>query len=142
MNIKPKVPWYSEKISTEKKLRRKAERKWKKSKTPSDFKHFNTAKNYAIHLMKEARCDYYTNFIKENSNNQRKLFRARKKLLLEKKDWLMFPGYADKSILANDIGKYFASKIEKIRADVDQAGMNIDEFVIMTTPGLVQEFQS
>ena len=38
----------------------------------------------------------------------------------------MFPGYADKSVLANDIGKYFASKIERIRADVDSAGVSMD----------------
>ena len=45
----------------------------------------------------------------------------------------MFPGYADKFVLANDIGKYFASKIERIRAKIERASVNIDEFVIMTT---------
>ena len=84
--------------------------------------------------MRKDRREYYTNFIEENSSNQRKLFRATKKLLSEKKDELMFPGYADKSVLANDIGKYFASKIERIRSNVDSAGVNVDEFVRITTP--------
>ena len=75
--------------------------------------------------MRKTRCEFYTNFIEENSSNQGKLFRATKKLS-EKMDELMFPGYADKSVLANDIGKYFASKIERIRADVDSAGVSMD----------------
>ena len=135
VNTKPKVPWYNEKTSAAKKLRRKAERKWKKTKKLSDFKHFKMAKNYATHQMRKTRREYYTSFIEENSSNQEKLFRATKKLLSEKKDELMFPGYADKSVLVNDIGKYFASKIEKrIRANVDSAGVNVDEFVRITTP--------
>ena len=82
--------------------------------------------------MRKARREYYTNFIEENSINQGKLFRATKKLLSEKKDELMLPGYPYKSVLANDIGKYFASK--RIRVNVDSAGVNVDEFVRITTP--------
>ena len=76
--------------------------------------------------MRKTRREFYTNFIEENSSIQGKLFRATKKLLSEKMDELMFPGYAHKSVLANDIGKYFASKIERISADVDSAGVSLD----------------
>ena len=41
--------------------------------------------------------------------DQGKLFRAAKKLLA-KKEVPSFPGYVDKSVLGNDIGKYLFAK--------------------------------
>ena len=55
--------------------------------------------------MREARREYYTYFTEESCSNQGKLFRATEKLLSDKIDELMFPGYAGESVLANDIGK-------------------------------------
>ena len=56
-----------------------------------------------------AKKDFYTNFIAENSTDQGKLFRAAKKLLA-KKEVPSLPDYVDKSVLANDIGKFFIRK--------------------------------
>ena len=71
-------------------------------------------------MMNAAKKDFYTNFIAKNSTDQGKLFRAAKKLLA-KKEVPSFPGYADKSVLANDIGNFFIRKIESIRSDIDKA---------------------
>ena len=71
-------------------------------------------------MMNAAKKDFYTNFIAENSMDQGKLFRATMKLLA-KKEVPSFPGYADKSVLANDIGKCFICKIESIHPDIDKA---------------------
>ena len=71
-------------------------------------------------MMNAAKKDFYTNFIAENSMDQGKLFRAAMKLLA-KKEIPSFPGYADKSVLANDIGKFFICKIESIHLDIDKA---------------------
>ena len=70
-------------------------------------------------MMNAAKKDFYTNFIAENSMDQGKLFRAAMKLLA-KKEVPSFPGYADKSVLANDIGKFFICKIESIHPDIDK----------------------
>ena len=70
-------------------------------------------------MMNAAKKDFYTNFIAENSTDQGKLFRAAKKLL-GKKEVPSFPNYVDKSVLANDIGKFFIRKIESIRSDIDK----------------------
>jgi hypothetical protein len=58
--------------------------------------------------MNEARRTFYTNFIKENSDNQGKLFRAVNKLLVVK-DELRFPNYHNntRTALATDIGEFF-----------------------------------
>ena len=71
-------------------------------------------------MMNAAKKDFYTNFIAKNSTDQGKLFRAAKKLLAKRRV-PSFPGYADKSVLANDIGNFFIRKIESIRSDIDKA---------------------
>ena len=47
----------------------------------ADLVVFKAKRNYVIHLMNEARCTYYKEFIDENSSDQSKLFRASKSLL-------------------------------------------------------------
>ena len=71
------------------------------------------------HLLKEAKSAFLTDFISQNSDNQGKLFRAVKNLLVETKS-LCFSDYTDKSALANYIGKYFVQKISQLREELDQ----------------------
>ena len=71
-------------------------------------------------MMNAAKKNFYTSFIAKNSTDQGKLFRAAKKLLA-KKEVPSFPGYADKSVLLNDMGNFFIRKIESIRSDIDKA---------------------
>ena len=66
--------------------------------------------------MNKARQEFYTHFLEENSSNQKKLFNAPNKLLGERKQ-LRFPEHINKTMLANDIGRYFLRKIERIRTD-------------------------
>ena len=68
--------------------------------------------------MNEARRTFYTNFIKENSDDQGKLFKAVNKLLVAKDD-LCFPNYHNNTVLATDIGEFFVRKISRIRSDID-----------------------
>jgi exonuclease III len=112
------APWYNGEIDAAKRLRRKAERIWRKSKLLSDFNQFKVKRNRVTYLMNEARRTFYTNFIKENSDNQGKLFRAVNKLLVVK-DELCFPNYHNNTALATDIGEFFVRKISRIRSDID-----------------------
>lgn len=67
--------------------------------------------------MRKAKCSFFSDFVETNSDNQGKLFRAIKGLLI-RKDTLTFPGY-DKAVLVNELGKYFVQKISNIRSDMD-----------------------
>ena len=61
-------------------------------------------------LSNKARSDYYTNFITENSTDQRRLFTTSKPLLnLSKGSGLLLS--TNYYQLANDFGKFFAQKI-------------------------------
>ena len=68
--------------------------------------------------MNKTREEFYSKFIEDNGTDQRKLFCAAKKLL-GASDVLNFPVPLDKTVLANDVGKFFVRKVEHIRQDTD-----------------------
>ena len=111
-----RVPWFDHKIKDAIKARRRAERKWRYSKSAQDLSVFKKKKNHAIYLMNQARCDYYTNHIQQNSSDQRKLFNVTKSLLCDTYT-ASFPRI-DNVRLANDFGNFFAQKIEDINASL------------------------
>ena len=115
---RPCVPWFSDEIKEIKKRRRKAEKLWRRTKKDSDLMHFKSIKNEANHLMKQAKPDFYTNLVNENSHNQKKLYAVAKNLLTPKKD-LCFPDYHDMNSLANELGQYFTTKVETIRSQLN-----------------------
>ena len=59
------------------------------------------------YLLNKARRDFYSEFLAENGADQRKLFNAAKKLLDMKAEPL-FAEHLDKTIIANDIGRYLS----------------------------------
>ena len=71
----------NDEIFTVKRHRRKAERRWRSSRSTTDLLSFRLCRNRLTFLLNKARCAYYTNFVSENCLNQRKLFSACKPLL-------------------------------------------------------------
>ena len=65
-------------------------------------------------MIEEARRDYYTDFISENSTDQRRLFNAVNSLLSERNEKAL-PPYTCATNLANDFGEFFYHKIVNIR---------------------------
>ena len=121
---RPSVPWSNDDVKSAKKEKRRAERKWRRTKLHSDFIDFKAKKNIATCVMKRARTTYYTDLIQGSSDDSRRLFKCAKSLFNQEAD-LTFPGYNDKTKLANDIGKFFAQKIERIRTALDTAASNL-----------------
>ena len=113
---RPTVPWYNDDIHKAKLLRRKAERKWKKTKRETDFQLFKKRRNHVTH---EAKRKFFTDFVEDNSSDQGRLFRATRTLLGKNDSTLSFPDYDDKSLLVNDIARFFARKIMRIRDQID-----------------------
>ena len=66
-------------------------------------------------LMKNARQAFYTNFIEENSSDQRTLFRASKRLFNQSQDDGLPPNLHAPTF-ANQIGEYFVTKINSIQS--------------------------
>jgi len=81
ITIRPRVPWMNDEIILAKRQRKKVERKWRTSKAHIDLLSYRTMRNRVTFLSDNARSDYYTNFINENSRDKRGLFRVSKSLL-------------------------------------------------------------
>ena len=131
VKVSPAVPWYNNEIKAAKRLRRKAQGTWRRTRSLSDLNIFNPYRNRVTFLMNHTRQAFYTNFIDENSTDHKRLFRATK-YFLAKKEELSFPNYQDKSKLANDIGVFFIRKTDRIRSHVD--AVDIDQSVHNALP--------
>ena len=80
---RPCVPWFNDSIkvtikanSKKQREKRKAERKCRPTKDPMRYSVFKQKKNHTTLLMNQARCTYYNEFIKKNSTDQGRLFKA------------------------------------------------------------------
>ena len=131
VSTRPRPSWFNEDIIQARKDRRKAERRWRASGLQADLVVFKAKRNYVIHLMNEARCTYYKEFIDENSSDQSKLFRASKSLLNLQADKSL-PPHTDASVLANEMGEYFIHKIVAIRSKL--AGDTVSPAVTEQAP--------
>ena len=113
-----RLPWFNSEIKCAIRTRRKAERKWRRTKSQQDFRAFKGARNRATFVMNGTRCEYYTSLIAENSSNQWNLFRTTKSLLCEPSG-VSFPKDIAPDDLANDFGNFFMQKIDKINQLID-----------------------
>ena len=100
-----RVPCFNHKIKGAIKARRRGERKWRYSKSAQVLSVFKQKKNHAIYVMNQARCDYYTNHIQQNSSDQN----VTKSLLFDTNTASFLR--VDTVQLPNDFGNFFAQKI-------------------------------
>lgn len=91
--LRPTVPWYNESILCARRLRRKAERKWRKTRTTEDLQVFKTRRNHVTFLLNKARREFYSDFMEENSVDQRKFFSAANEILGVKEN--LIPTFPD-----------------------------------------------
>ena len=101
-----------------KRERWKAERRWRLLKLDSDLVAFKIKHNTVNNVMKNARRAFYTNFIEENSCDQRTLFCASKRLFNQSQDDGLPPNLHAPTF-ANQIGEYFVTKIDTIQRQIE-----------------------
>ena len=82
IRARPSAPWMTDEIRYAKRKKRRAERRWRASKTPTNLALFLSQRNGVTYLMTKARQESYTSFIDEISNDQRKLLKARDRFLI------------------------------------------------------------
>ena len=82
VQARPKVPWYTSEIAEAKRRRRKAERKWRRTRLQEDLLAFKKLKNHVTYISTRAKRAFYSDFVNDNIEDQGKLFRATRSLLL------------------------------------------------------------
>ena len=118
ITVRPRVSWFNDTIKASKRKRRKYERVWRATDLESDKAAFNKAGNHTNHLIEQAKREYYTDFINENSTDQRRLFNAVNRLLGRSSDE-QYPPHVTSKCLANDFGQFFVRKITNIRSELN-----------------------
>ncbi|KAJ8049803.1 hypothetical protein HOLleu_02710 [Holothuria leucospilota] len=106
VRIRPNTSWYDEIISSEKKKRRKLEKKWRKSRLEIDRQLYKQQKQKVISLIKSAKLNYYKNLCATHSKDQKKLFNIINKLL-HKRHEISLPDCESDEELANKFSHFF-----------------------------------
>ena len=84
----------------------------------TDLLTYKAIKNETNNLMNKARRVFFTEFVEENCNDQRKLFMATKRLL-GRENVMEYPQFDDKIALANKFSDFFIQKIDSIETKLD-----------------------
>ena len=71
LTIRPLVAWFNNDIKKARRQRRKAEIRWRRTRSASHFKEFKARKNHTTRLITKARCEFLKDFIDRNSVNQK-----------------------------------------------------------------------
>ena len=109
--IRTRLPWYNSKIHHERRVRRRLERRWRKSRSEDDYNSLIVQKCKLRKLIVDAKCAYYND--KFLCSSTKDMFMTLKSLLNSSSKAL--PSANCDSDLANDFLSFFVDKVEKIR---------------------------
>ena len=114
VKIVPSAPWFDCEYESIRKLRRKAEKKYRKSKLDEDKKNQATIRKNAKALAVEKKKSYVVKRLNENKGNLYQIINQ----LLDVENDVILPHGQTEEILANDFHKFFTTKVEKIRCSI------------------------
>lgn len=124
--VKPRLPWYNDKIHQERRIRRRLERKWRKSRSEDDYSAYVVQKESVRKYIVEAKQNYFTDkFIGANTKD---MFKTLNGLLNQSSRSL--PNANSDTELVNDFLSFFVDKVDKIRSNVvsdNSCTQNVDQ---------------
>ncbi|XP_072025417.1 uncharacterized protein [Amphiura filiformis] len=119
LSIRTRLPWFNEDIACARRVRRRLERKWRKSQSEHD----RTCYLDQLHLVNDMITSAKTEFFKTKiaSGDDKDLFRTINTLLNNSNKQL--PVYSSSDIMSEQFSNFFKSKTDKIRRDLDAVVM-------------------
>ena len=123
ITIRPQQLWYNEAIGQAKKERKKAERKWRKTKLSVDRQIFVEKRKIVNKLCDQAKKDFYAHKISECGKDQKQLFKVVDSLLHKSKETPL-PSHDSPEELASRFAEFFVEKINKIRQQLATLQVN------------------
>lgn len=118
VTIRPAAPWFSEEIKLERRVRRRLERRWRRTRFPEDRLRFIEQNRIFNELLLPVRSQYYTKLTDDNCLNQRKLFGIVGKML-HRSPAPQYPSCSSVTDLANRFIGFFGEKIITIRHELE-----------------------
>ena len=120
VTIRPQTLWYNEAIGQAKRERKRAERKWRKTRLTVDRQIYVSKRNAVNRLCNNAKKDFYGRKISECQNDQKQIFKIANSLL-HKSNETPLPEHESSQELANRFADFFTEKINKIRQQLESA---------------------
>ena len=111
---KRRDPWITEEILEALRAKRKAERRYKKSKSTKTQDHFRLKRDSFEKLLSESESNYLDNMIRQNSHDPKMLCKSLNAVMYKTKENPLPPHTSAKK-LANDFNNFFKSKVDQIR---------------------------
>ena len=108
-------PWVDEEVISERKLRRKLERKMLKDRDPVSKNNYRIQRKRVNEIIEQKKIAFFHSSIKDCAGDQKALYQLMKKLA-NKPIAPVFPESPSDDVLANQFSDFFKSKIEKINA--------------------------
>ncbi len=108
-------PWYDEDVHSVRRLRRRAERKWRHTQLETDREEFAAANRLVNQSIIKAKKCYYSDKLADANNKT--VFKVVNSMLNNQDKSL--PSFNDPQQLSNDFAHFFVNKICKIRDDLD-----------------------
>ena len=115
MSVRVKPSWYTDKVVEARRARRRAERRWRKTKSNIDRRLYIEAQRTVCDVVVSAKKDYYRDRL--SSCNTKDMYKTVNELLNVSSNVL--PVCTNSSDLAEDFSDYFVSKVSKIRDDIE-----------------------
>ena len=107
------APWYNEEVLAAKQMKRKAERKYLKTRLTVHLDMVREARTRLNNICKRAKSNYYKGKIEACAKDQKSLFKFINELMHRGRE-IRLPDFDDASILANDFAQFFVDKIDRI----------------------------
>ena len=123
ISSRPESFWFTADVRSAKQDRRKAERKWRKTRLEIHREVYMEKKLQVTNLIKEAKTRYYKNKIEENKGDSKRLFQVINSLTGKQKPAAL-PSHDDESVLANKFGEFLLQKIELIQKNIPQVTLD------------------
>ena len=116
--VRADAPWYTSELVKEKRLRRKLERKYNKTKLAVDKEHLDHQRNIYNHLLTQAKQDYFKTKI-ETAETSKDLYKVCDNLL-NREQKSVLPFHDCVKDLADKFITYFNDEISNIRKDLEK----------------------
>lgn len=110
--------WFDKELTDIKRMKRRLERKWCKTRDPSDKESYKATRDKMTKMMKFKRVAYHSKSLKSCKEDCKKLWQKINDLLGKPKEKL--PEYDDATTMANIFKDFFSEKITAIRKDIEK----------------------
>jgi exonuclease III len=138
VTLHPDSPWYNAEIADAKRKRRKAEKRWRRSKLEIHREMYIDARNTVKNMIAKAKASYYSDKI-EKAADSKELFKVVDSLLCQK-NTSPLPSSDSDAELANNFSNFFAEKIAKIRDHLSSDQSTLPEEAVPNAEADLSEF--